>query len=160
MDGETLVRRLVNQGLGSRRQCAALVVERQLLMGTIAVLLFDPRGRIDRGEFWKAMGCLLAIAVLITLAVAVMAAVGSGTGLVILLIILPSILLSWCGLAGQIKRLRDCGISPWWQLTGLIPLVGAIASLVLFIICGFRPAAPPPAAHSVPPSPPSASVRP
>ncbi|MDE2765634.1 MAG: pseudouridine synthase [Chloroflexota bacterium] len=27
MDGETLVRRLVNQGLGSRRQCAALVVE-------------------------------------------------------------------------------------------------------------------------------------
>ena len=27
MDGETLVRRLVSQGLGSRRQCAALVVE-------------------------------------------------------------------------------------------------------------------------------------
>ena len=27
MDGETLVRRLVTQGLGSRRQCAALVVE-------------------------------------------------------------------------------------------------------------------------------------
>lgn len=44
------------------------------------------------------------------------------------------ILWLWAGLAVTAKRLHDMNKSGWWQLIGLIPIIGWIP---LFFACGF-----------------------
>ena len=60
MDEETLVRRLVRQGLGSRRQCAALVVEgRVRVNGAVAEAITQ---RVEPGDVVEAEGRRLGAA--------------------------------------------------------------------------------------------------
>lgn len=42
------------------------------------------------------------------------------------------------GLAVGVRRLHDVGKSGWWMLIGLVPLIGAIWLLVLFVTEGAR----------------------
>lgn len=77
----------------------------------------DFSGRATRSEFWWfflfiILGSMAASA--ISLTVSVLFSLGT---------LLPSI-------AAATRRLHDTGRSGWWQLIGLVPLVGFIVMLV------------------------------
>ncbi|MEO0498696.1 MAG: DUF805 domain-containing protein, partial [Pseudomonadota bacterium] len=74
---------------------------------------FNFRGRARRREFWWF--------VLFTLMVSLVASLlgDAVNGIVTLALILPS-------LGVTARRLHDIGKSGWWQLVGLIPLIGLI----------------------------------
>lgn len=79
---------------------------------------FDFEGRVTRQTFW--MFTLWSIIISIVLGLVSDAI----SGLFSLAILLPSI-----GLGA--RRLHDIGMSGWWQLIVFIPIVGAIALIVL-----------------------------
>ncbi len=87
--------------------------------------VFD--GRAHRTEFW--MFVLVSVIVSIGLAIldAILGTNSAGTGLLQslygLAVIIPS-------LAVGARRLHDIGKSGWWQLLGLIPLIGIIVLIV------------------------------
>ncbi|MFC6591816.1 DUF805 domain-containing protein [Deinococcus lacus] len=90
----------------------------------------DFSGRARRSEFWffQLAVFLLAIAVglLLGLSGASDDALNILTGLLSLLILVPS-------LAVTVRRLHDTGRSGWWYLIGLIPVVGTIALLIFSV---------------------------
>lgn len=79
---------------------------------------FDFEGRVTRQTFW--MFTLWSIIISIVLGLVS----DTISGLFSLAILLPSI-----GLGA--RRLHDIGMSGWWQLIGIIPLIGWIAIIVL-----------------------------
>ena len=105
-------------------------------------LLFSFEGRLNRARFWLVA---LGIAVVEILAFAVilggaalsgdpetaMASVGTGMGIVLLIVILA---LTWVALANAVKRYHDRNKSGWWVLIVFVPLIGALWYL---IECGF-----------------------
>ena len=96
-------------------------------------LLLDPSGRIDRGAFWKGLGIVLVLFVLF-----IGFAYVPGIEAVPILAFIPIIALIWPLVVLPIKRLRDGAVSPWWLLTIIIPMIGPLPGLVLFIICGVK----------------------
>jgi len=79
-------------------------------------------GRTSRGDFWW-----FALALLMLLAFAkILAEVVGPLPLQIasLLVLLP-----W--IAASCRRLRDAGLSPWWQLIILVPVAGILVVLYL-----------------------------
>lgn len=95
----------------------------------------DFGGKATRTQFWAFYGwnwlvgvafAILAI-VLYQVADALGGLVAVAAGLFGLAILLPS-------LAIAARRLRDGGFSPWLLLIGLIPTIGAIILLVLFLL--------------------------
>lgn len=88
-------------------------------------------GRASRQEYW--MFFLVNILIAFVLGIADGALFGQQVlGLVyILAVLLPS-------LAVGARRLHDTDRSGWWQLIGLIPLVGGVVLLVFFALQGTR----------------------
>lgn len=79
---------------------------------------FDFEGRVTRQAFW--MFTLWYVIIYVALSI-----VSEGlAGLFSLAILLPSI-----GLGA--RRLHDIGMSGWWQLIGIIPVVGWVAIIYL-----------------------------
>jgi uncharacterized membrane protein YhaH (DUF805 family) len=109
-------------------------------------LLFSFDGRIRRLHYWLVslgVGFGLSTVYLgvfsITEATASAAAGGdaraamSSPAMVIAMLVLTLIYLTlaiWIGLAVQVKRWHDRDKSGWWVLTGFIPIVGGIWSLI------------------------------
>lgn len=81
------------------------------------------QGRARRKEYW--MFALVSLIISIALSIVEVIADLSSilTGLYSLATLLPS-------LAVGTRRLHDTGRSGWWQLLGLIPLIGAIILIV------------------------------
>ena len=82
----------------------------------------DFTGTTPRADFWwfaLAVAMLLALAQLIAQA----------TGPLPLQVASLVVLLPW--IAACTRRLRDAGLSPWWQLISLAPVVGIVVLLYL-----------------------------
>ena len=87
--------------------------------------VFD--GRAKRSEYWLyALIHSIVIAVLLLLA-----SVIALFGVVYLLYALGTLIPS---LAVSVRRLHDIGRSGWWVLLVLVPVVGAIALLIFYVI--------------------------
>jgi uncharacterized membrane protein YhaH (DUF805 family) len=83
-------------------------------------------GRARRSEFWWFALFSFAVGVAASL---LDSALGSGrliNGLVSLALLVPS-------LAVGARRLHDTGRSGWWQLIGIIPVIGWIVLIVWFV---------------------------
>lgn len=78
----------------------------------------DFKGRASRPEFWW-----FALAWVILLALTAMVS-RYLYGIAVLALLLP-------GLAVGTRRLHDTGKTGWWQLVGLIPLIGSLAIIYL-----------------------------
>lgn len=93
----------------------------------------DFSGRARRKEYWM----FFLINLLISFALAIVdiafgmfsdsAGIGLLGGIYGLAVLIPS-------LAVSVRRLHDVGYSGWWLLIGLVPILGAIALLVLLVL--------------------------
>ncbi|MDH3226673.1 MAG: DUF805 domain-containing protein [Thermoleophilia bacterium] len=87
--------------------------------------VFD--GRAHRTEFWMFVLVSVIISIILGVLDAVFGTSGGGAGLLQglygLAVLLPS-------LAVGARRLHDIDRSGWWQLLGLIPLIGIIVLIV------------------------------
>jgi uncharacterized membrane protein YhaH (DUF805 family) len=94
-------------------------------------LLFSFSGRIAPGTFWLIWtGLTLTGFVSGLLSVALAKTGGAVSVLGMLIPVLYLFLSAWVGLASQVKRWHDVGYSGWMVLIGLIPVVGALISLI------------------------------
>ena len=84
-------------------------------------------GHTSRTEFWW-----FALAILICMAVAGLLA--DQFGLLIAQITALMLLIPW--LAACTRRLRDAGLSPWWQMMCLVPVAGVVLLLFLLALPG------------------------
>lgn len=90
----------------------------------------DFSGRARRKEYWM----FTLVSVMISVVLAILDSVLT-TGFLGLLYALAVLLPS---LAVGARRLHDTGRSGWWQLIGIIPLVGAVVLIVFFAAEGER----------------------
>lgn len=82
-------------------------------------------GRVTRKSFWiYVLVCLVIFIPLKLAADAVL--LGGLVDLLALVVLVPSIAIT-------ARRLHDTGKSGWWQLVGLIPLVGVIVMIVFLV---------------------------
>jgi uncharacterized membrane protein YhaH (DUF805 family) len=91
----------------------------------------DFSGRARRKEYWMFVLFNVIISIVLTILdslIGTMSESGYGvlSGLYSLAILIPS-------LAVGVRRLHDVGKSGWWLLISLIPLIGSIWLLVLFV---------------------------
>lgn len=94
----------------------------------------DFNGRASRSEYWWFYLSMLVYGLVVGI-VAGMLGIGGedGVDLAILVALLPFLIPIYA--AGS-RRLHDTGLSGWWQLIGLVPLVGFIALIVLMARAG------------------------
>ncbi len=85
-------------------------------------------GRASRPDYWYFILCVLAISLVLAIIDAVIG-VRLFTSIFSFAILIPSV-----GLG--VRRLHDLGKPGWWYFMVLVPLVGAIALLVLFCMKG------------------------
>ena len=91
----------------------------------------DFQGSVSRGEFWwfvLAVCLLLGVATLISQPI----------GLLPLKLTALAVLVPW--VAACTRRLRDSGLSPWWQLMSLVPVAGLALVLYLLTLPTAKPA--------------------
>lgn len=88
-------------------------------------------GRARRKEFW--MFVLISIIISIVLSI-IDSILGFGDGRIGILGSLYSLAVLVPTLAIGARRLHDTDRSGWWQLVGIIPILGWIALIVLFVI--------------------------
>ncbi|MCQ2410579.1 MAG: DUF805 domain-containing protein [Elusimicrobiaceae bacterium] len=87
----------------------------------------DCAGRSTRKQFWLFALCNFIFFVLLSIVLSFFGDIGNIIYTVCYLaIFLPA-------LAIGARRLRDGGFSPWWLLASLIPFIGAIILLVMFV---------------------------
>jgi len=86
-------------------------------------------GRAGRAEYWW-----FALFYLIIYAVALVIDIVAGTKFVFILIVSLGMLLPT--LAAGVRRLHDIDKSGWWYFISLIPFIGGIWLLVLFVQAG------------------------
>jgi uncharacterized membrane protein YhaH (DUF805 family) len=83
-------------------------------------------GRARRKEFW--MFVLINFIIMVILSALDMAlGIGLLSGLYALGVLIPS-------LAVGARRLHDIGRTGWWQLIGIIPLIGLIVLIIFFVM--------------------------
>jgi uncharacterized membrane protein YhaH (DUF805 family) len=109
-------------------------------------------GRAGRGQYWGFVLVSLLITAMLTLIFGIVSPdLGQAAyGVAVLGHALPS-------LAVGARRLHDSGRSGWWQLVGLVPVIGLVWLIVLLVLSGDRGANrfgdDPAAAHAWPGSP-------
>ena len=92
-------------------------------------------GRSSRSEFWFfVLFYLIIIVVAVIIDTAVLGSqmqqgIGILSGIVVLVHIIPSI-------SAGVRRLHDSDRSGWWWFIGLVPFVGFIWLIVLYILEG------------------------
>ncbi len=84
-------------------------------------------GRARRKEYWFFILFNFIISIVISVVEA-----GIGTGGILGLIYVLGVLLPSVGVG--IRRLHDTDRSGWWLLVGLIPVIGFIVLIVLFVL--------------------------
>lgn len=87
------------------------------------------RGRATRNQFWMFSLIYFGIAIGLSIIEGLMGIPGIASGLFGLVMLIPSI-------AYGARRLHDIGRSGWWQLLGLIPVIGLIILIVMFCLPG------------------------
>jgi uncharacterized membrane protein YhaH (DUF805 family) len=97
----------------------------------LRLLLFSPRGRVDRGTWWR--WGVFAVAGLHLYFTAILRIAGMPAANTDVLV---SLLLLWPALALSVKRWHDLGYSGWWVLVALIPVLGW---LWIFVANGLLP---------------------
>lgn len=85
---------------------------------------FDFSGRAGRSEYWMFFLVYLLVAVVISI---IEVAIGVPY---LLLVYTLALLLPYFGLGA--RRLHDVGLSGWWQLLNVIPIIGTLILIVLF----------------------------
>lgn len=86
----------------------------------------DFAGRARRAEFWYFFLFNLIVAIVLSVVDNVLGTNGLLGGIYSLAVIVPNI-------AVTARRLHDTGRSGWWQLIGLIPLIGLIVMIVFCV---------------------------
>ncbi len=91
---------------------------------------FQFHGRMARAEYWwfVLMNIIIAIAIFIVIVLLSL----KNTGIALLAVYYLAIPLP--SLGTQVRRLHDIGLSGWWLLISLVPYVGGIALLIMFIL--------------------------
>ena len=84
-------------------------------------------GRATRSEYWYFM----LISQIISL---ILIVIGYSMGIFGLLNLIYNLGILLPTLALGARRLHDIGKTGWWQLIGLIPLIGAIVLLIFFVL--------------------------
>jgi uncharacterized membrane protein YhaH (DUF805 family) len=85
-------------------------------------------GRAHRSEFWFYVLFTFIVSVVLAIIDTVLGTVFLGP-IYSLATLLPS-------LAVGARRLHDTGRSGWWQLIGIVPLIGVIVLIVFFVGSG------------------------
>jgi uncharacterized membrane protein YhaH (DUF805 family) len=93
----------------------------------------DFNGRASRSEYWWSYLCLLIYALVVGVAAASFGIEADGIDLVMFVAALPFLVPIY---AVGARRLHDTGLSGWWQLIGIVPVLGFIALLVLMARTG------------------------
>ena len=91
-------------------------------------------GRAHRTEFWMFVLVSIIVSVVLNIVDAIIGTGGDLGGGVLASIYALAVLIPT--LAVGARRLHDIGKSGWWQLLGLIPIVGAIILIVWFATKG------------------------
>ena len=91
----------------------------------------DFNGRANRREFWTFV--LINIVIGMALVAATGDAANDQPGLLAMLFYLAALLPT---IAVSARRLHDTNRSGWWQLVSLVPLVGGLVMLVLYLLSG------------------------
>lgn len=89
---------------------------------------FDFAGKADRKQFWLWVLWSFIIFLVLSIVLSFFGKVGN----IIYFLCQLAILLPALGIAA--RRLRDGGFSPWLLLLGLIPVIGWIILLVLYLL--------------------------
>ncbi len=87
----------------------------------------DFSGRAGRAEYWLFFLANLGVLVVLSILAQIASVFDKLQVLYSLVILLP-------GLAVSVRRLHDTGRSAWWLLLVLVPLVGAIALVVIHLL--------------------------
>lgn len=83
-------------------------------------------GRSNRPQFWYYQLSSFVIAIAIGIICAILGNDGGTiSDIYSLFLLLPS-------LAIGIRRLRDSGLSPWWMLIILVPIIGTVYLIILW----------------------------
>ncbi|MCB9676404.1 MAG: DUF805 domain-containing protein [Alphaproteobacteria bacterium] len=98
---------------------------------SITDVLFTFDGRIPRSTYWLAH-----LGTVFTLGLTYFAAMAISEDLFTFTVFLSLIPAIWIGLAIEIKRWHDLGMSGWWTLIGFIPYLGGFIKLIAL---GFMP---------------------
>ena len=95
----------------------------------------DFAGKATRTQYWAFVGFNFLVYIGILILVALLGQISEGlASLAGLLYMLFSLAILLPSLAIMARRLRDGGFSPWLLLLGLIPFVGGLILLVLFLL--------------------------
>ena len=99
--------------------------------GSVAWMLFSFEGRLSRSQYWLcwlgAMGVLLP---------SYLAAALISEDLFMMIVLLSLIPAAWIGIAIEVKRWHDLGMSGLWFFLGFVPYIGGLIKLVML---GFLP---------------------
>ena len=96
----------------------------------LAEKYMDFSGRADRSEYWW----FFLFQLLLNVVVSLTAAISENLSAILTLIVGLGLLLP--GLAVAVRRLHDTNRSGWWLLLMLIPILGWIWLIVLYLIKG------------------------
>lgn len=88
----------------------------------------DFSGRATRQEYWMYVLWFVIFAAIVSL-IEVVTGITFLYHIYVLGLLLPSLALG-------ARRLHDVGMSGWWQLLNIVPIIGTIILLILFIRTG------------------------